>query len=924
LALLGPSGVARAQSDDQDSPAPRPSLGSTLKKPRLPSVVSPAIKRAIGRVPGPSISKPATGRPPRPTPKRAPIAKAPSGPAAAPVAPGGAAKPAPSGPSPAFGVAPGEDMPLAKAKKKLTGATDEDPDPDRDVWGNPAFKPACGSKRGTKIAFNLRDAELYDVVRLIAAATCRKFIIPQTFKRGKKITIIAHDKVTPVEAWRAFLSALEVNGMTVVPSGRFLKITQSSDAKNQPVPLYRDGKVVPGEERMVTRLIPLKHVDTQEITNVLLKLKSKAGEIIPYARTNTLIVTDYGHVLGRFLELLSALDVPGGQDRVWVYKVQFATASELSQTLLQVFEQQGSKKGKTSKASTRINKKGKKTRTSSGGGTDSGLDLTVTKIIPEERTNQLIVIADERSFRRLIEIIRRLDVSIPGEGQVHVYYLKNADAEEISGVLSGLTSGTGSKRKATSRKSKSKSKSKSKAGATAAELFEGEVKITADKSTNSLVVVASLKDYLSLVKVVKMLDIRRPQVFVEAIVMEVNLSKTRDLGLALHGAIPDVVEIDGEEIPLLGATTLKKGGLSSLMMNPTSLMGFAAAMQGPTGDVKIAGLDVPAFGVVLNAIQTNDDVNILSTPHILTTDNEEAEIKVGQNVPFVAGGSSMGRGGLGGLSSLASSALGSGASSALSALGGLGGMGGYSPYFNVQRQDVALTLKLTPQINESDFVRLQIEQTIEELGADNPGLGPTTTKRSARTVVVAKDQQTVVIGGLMRDNVIEGVEKVPFLGDIPVIGHLFRTEKKTVQKQNLLLMLTPYIVRDPSDFRAIFARKLREYRQFLEVYGKKVRGPKVPVDYRKKHGPLQEANRLILEAQKEREQIERLTPAEEDETPLFEEVELTPEGLPVDGAYEIIEARAGDPQIVPADMAPPQAPPAAEPPPPPPLPEEKP
>lgn len=857
--------------------------GGSLKKP-IPSVLRPEVKRALsGRTLG-----------------KAPLPPPPSTTGGGPVGPaaggggGGDGGPAIVDPgdrnkkSPAFGVAPGAKMPVDKAKKTLVGEEDKT-DPDKDVWDNPSFEPACGHDKNKKINFNLKDVELYDVVRLMAALTCRKFIIPQNFKRGKKITIIAHDRVTVDEAWRAFLASLEVNGMTIVPSGRFLKLAQSTDAKSAPVPLYRNGARAPADERMVTRLVPLKNVDTQEITNVLLKLKSKAGEIIPYPRTNTLIITDYGHVQRRFEELLKSLDVPGGEDRVWVYQVQYATASELSGTLLQVFEQQakGAAKG-GSKIKSVKKRKGKASATTGGGGEDS-LDLAVTKIIPDERTNQLVIIADERAFARLVVLIKKLDVSIPGEGQVHVYYLKNADAEEIAGVLGGLQGNQQGKRRTSTA---SKAKANKSGGGSAAELFQGEVQINADKATNSLIVVASLKDYLSLVHVVKQLDIRRPQVFVEAIVMEVNLSKSREVGVAVHGGVPELTSVDGESVPLLLGTNLKGGGLNSLLLNPTGLMGFSAMVAGPNKEIAglIPGVDqIPSFGAVLNALQTNDDVNILSTPHILTTDNEEAEIKVGQNVPFIAGGG--GGGGLGNLGALAGLAGGSQASSALAGLGGLGGGLGGSPFFNVQRQDVALTLKLTPQINESDFVRLQIEQTIEELGADNPGLGPTTTKRSARTVIVAKDQQTVVIGGLMRDNVIEGVEKVPFLGDIPVIGYLFRATKKTVQKQNLLLLLTPYIIRDPADFREIFARKMREYREFMEIYGKRAVEPNIPIDYRKKHGLLQEANKLLKEAMAEKEAIDRMNASQDDGGLLFEEIELRDieELEPAEAGFEVIE-----------------------------------
>ncbi len=729
---------------------------------------------------------------------------------------------------------------------------------------------------GEKREFNYRDKEIYEIVLEVAQNFCQNFIIPPAAKRGGKITILSFEKVDRDEAWRAFLAALHANKMTVVPAGAYLKLLQSTEAKGAALPLVGPGGRVPDEDRVMTRIIPLEHVDAQEIAQVLVKMKSQVGDIVPYPRTNSLIVTDVGAVIRRYLDMLRYLDVPGGQDRIWIYQVQYGEAQELAQVLEQIFE--ANKAGKRTTTRKPVRRGGSKrghTTTTTGGG-DSGSEVEISKIIADERTNQLIFLSTERAFRKVMEVLQHIDVDVEGEGQVHVYYLKNADAEEIAGVLSSIVGGGASsgKRRKGGKAKRTRATTSSSGGAA---LFQGEVKITADKATNALVVVASDQDYKSLVNVIQMLDIRRPQVFVEALILEVNISKTRELGLALHGGY--LHSVDGEDIPILAGTNMKSGSLNSVLVNPLSLMGLGVALRGPTleGSGAALGLpsDLPSLGVVLNALQTNDDVNILSTPHILTTDNEEAEIEVGQNVPFIAGGMG-GRsmlGGLGSLGRLASSAT--GATSALGALGGLGGLGGFgfSPYFNVQRQDVSLKLKITPHINESDFVRLELEQTIEELGADNPGLGPTTTKRAAKTTIVAKDQQTVVIGGLMKDNTIEGVEKVPFLGDIPVIGYLFRTSKRTVQKQNLMLLLTPYIIRDPSDFREIFLRKMQEREEFIERYSHVLqKDVHIPVNYEHKHGLLEEIHQVLTKARAEAKARREAMEAAEEETPLFEEV----------------------------------------------------
>jgi general secretion pathway protein D len=294
--------------------------------------------------------------------------------------------------------------------------------------------------------------------------------------------------------------------------------------------------------------------------------------------------------------------------------------------------------------------------------------------------------------------------------------------------------------------------------------------------------------------------------------------------------------------------------------NLVNLGGFLAGLQGPTvPNLTIGGVQIPAFGIVINAMQKSSDVNVLSTPHILTTDNEEAEITVGQNVPFQSGFSTGGTlGGLGGLGALAgSSGLGSQLGS-LGALGGLGGIGG-SPIGSIQRQNVDLKLTVKPQINDSDYVRLVIHEQIEEIASQDPVLGPTTSKRSAKTTVVAKDQETVVIGGIMQDRLVESVSKTPILGDIPLLGNLFRQQTRKKVKTNLLLFLTPYIIRESSDFRRIFERKMRERQEFVEQFYGASTSYDVAIDFQRKPGPLARMGQII---NKEMNRLENGGPGE--------------------------------------------------------------
>ena len=705
-----------------------------------------------------------------------------------------------------------------------------------------------------KISVDFEEAPLYDVIKFMACITQRNYIMAAKIKGGKTVTIMSTTPVTVYEAYKAFLSALHINGMTIVPTGPFFKILEVAKAKQSVLPLYGDLEFVPNEERPVTRIVTLKHIEVQDIEQVLAKFKTASGDITSYKPSNSLIITDLGGNIVRMLKFVRELDIPTGREKIWVRPVQYAAAADMASLVTTLFGEKGASSGAKGRAK-RPTPRGKKT-TGSVTSVGSG-QATLSKLIADERTNSLILVATPSAYLKIDRLLRRVDVPIEGEGQIHVHRLENADSEDVAQTLSSLTSSGGRRGKTAKGKS---------SGGGAASLFEGEVKITAHKPTNSLVIESTLKDYISIKRVIAQIDVRRKQVYVETVIMEISVNKDRKLGLSASGGT--TFNIGGEVVPML----MGFGGLgvSGIDMQQLQKGGMAMGLQGPlvdvstgtTGDSSTTGaLAIPSYGFLIQALQTNSDVNVLSTPHILTMDNEEAEIVVGKQIPYQAS-SGMG-GGLSSLASLSGLAGNTGSSAALSSLSGLGGLGGYGGYGGgfgggyVQRIDVDLTLKITPQISESNFVRLEIDLSNDDVEALDTTLGPTTSKRKITNTVMVRDQQPVVLGGLMRDIEVNGVDKVPFLGDIPIIGILFRKTAKKVEKRNLLMIVTPYIIEDPSDLARIHQQKLDEMNDFAEYMATRKKEIEGAVDYRKKTGIMEDIHRTMERVRKDRELLEK-------------------------------------------------------------------
>ncbi|MGB5810094.1 MAG: type II secretion system secretin GspD [Polyangiales bacterium] len=806
----------------------------------------------------------------------------------------------PNTPTPPVRV-PSEPVPIRPAPTQKSGGAPEE-EVDTVVQGTedlelPQFETGVefqAMSPRTKVTFNLEEAELPDLVRLISNMTGRRFILPSKL-RAIKATVFAPTKVTVAEAYQAFLSVLEVNGYTVVPAGRYLKIEELAGVERSTIPLYEDGSNVPASDRFVTRIHHLENVSAEDITNLLSRFASREANLTSYGPTNMLILTDTGANIRRMLRLIAAVDLPRSGTQTWIEPVHHANASDLAARLLEIFPAEGASAG-PKKPAPRTSPAAKKAAgVPSIIGETTG-DSALRNIIADERTNSLIIISTERAYLRILEMIRQLDVPLEGEGRIHVHYVQHGAAADIAGALTALV-GASNPQPARGAAGRNAAQRQAATQAVSGSLFEGSVAVTAYEPANALVITSSLHDYTALKRVIERLDAPRKQVFIEAVVMELGVERTSELGFAFHGGAGN--------FPTDGSLTVAGfNAPSSIDLTQNNLTGLALGVRGPTieNSQQLVGFSVPGFGVVVTALASTGDADVLSTPHIIAIDNTEAEISVGENIPLQTNGVAPGTfAGLGGLGAIGAAGQGG---QDLGALAGLGGGLG-----SVARQDVGTTIRVVPHINANNEVRLEIEEEISEQGATSGTLGVVSiNRRTARTEVMVRDQQTIVIGGLMRDAIQNTEDKVPVLGDIPILGALFRKTNKSKRKTNLLLILTPYIIRDPGDLREIFERKMQERQQMIDryfVFGEDKFTPHI--DYSRTRGVVSE---IINEIDTVEEEI-RLAAAAELEpppdhvprepigsyvaaTPQLEEETLIigPNGA---GAFEEIERRAQEP-----------------------------
>lgn len=633
--------------------------------------------------------------------------------------------------------------------------------------------------------FDLPDKEIKDVVTIISKWTGKNFILDNKV-RGK-ITIIGPSQVTLQEAYQAFLSALEANSLTTVQAGKFIRIIESQEARRSPVKTYA-GEYAPKDDQFITRILQLRYINADEVQREFRDLTTRQGKLFAYEPTNSIIITDTGSNIQRIKELLETLDVKNFETTLHVLHIKNTSAKTISEMLGEIYGDDKSKPGQP-----RTFRKTALERTRGGG--------VITKIIPDEATNSLVVLANQSGIEMLKQLVAKLDVKVTDTGRIHVYYCEYAKAEDLAQTLAALAGnssggGAANRPRRTSGSTPGSPNSPSMSGSTgpvSAEL-DGGVKITSDAATNSLVVTANSADYQTIKKVIKKLDIPRLQVFIETAILEVALNSDTNVGVnvgvgvpgrgfaggfisdsaALISAVTNGIPGEGATIPIFAGPQFAASG------------SFSGTPGGATTNYTVSTL----MGLV-NLLKKTTNTSVLQTPQIIAMDNEKAEFQVLDETPVF---SSM-----------------SAATATAPAVQ------------NTERLKTGVVIKLTPHVNAaSKQIRLEIEQKVDNVKDSTtvPKLlqdtNRATTSRVTNTTVVVKDLDYLMMGGMISDKVDETVTKVPLLGDIPILGWLFKATNWKVLKTNLIILLHPKIIGSTLTSAEQIKESLGKRKDFIE------------------------------------------------------------------------------------------------------------
>ncbi|WP_124331062.1 type II secretion system secretin GspD [Desulfonema ishimotonii] len=591
------------------------------------------------------------------------------------------------------------------------------------------------AERYVSIDFN--DVDISVFIKFISELTQKNFIIDRKVKG--KVTIISPSKISVEEAYKVFESVLEVHGFTTVQAGEVTKIVSSSEARTKNIDTLMREEARSPEDKVVTQLIPLRFADANEIKRLFAPLVSKSSVILAYQPTNMIMITDIYSNIRRLMRIIKTIDVTGVGQEISVLPLENADATKMVRLLTTVFQAR-----KTAKKGTASN-------------------LSVSKFVADERTNSVVLLASENETMKIKRLIKRLDKELPrGKESIHVYYLEHATAEDLAQTLQSLST---------------KQSSSAKTGKKQTPIVSDAVKITADKATNSLIIMAEKDEYQIIEDIIKKLDIPRAMVYIEALIMEVDV--TRGFGIGTEWTVGGKTSYGSDKDAWVG------GGWGGGGDTPYSNLAGVAAGALPGGfslgvfgeSIEIGGVEFQNVGAIAQAYKDDSSTHILSTPQLLTTDNEEAYINVGKNVPYQTK---------------------------------TGTTSTSETYNTYEYKDVGITLKVTPQISKDRLIRLTLEQTSTKLdtaAASSTDERPTTFKREVNTTVVVQDASTIVIGGLIDDTFSESENKIPCLGDIPGLGWAFKSLNRGREKTNLFIFLTPHVVKSSEEAKAILEQK---------------------------------------------------------------------------------------------------------------------
>lgn len=578
-----------------------------------------------------------------------------------------------------------------------------------------------------------KGADIHEFVAQVADITGKTFVIDPRLKGS--VTVISETPMDKDGVYALFLSVLRLHNFTAVPSGDLIRIQQNATGKQTPGASGELGAVAP--EELVTRIIAAQNVDSAELVKILRPLIPQYGHIASVAEPNVVIISDHADNIIRLKKIISDIDV-SDEESVIMLPLKEAWVGNVVAILEKVAPDQI---GRNAKGPQRV------------------------QIIANERNNSLVLRGKPRPIAEILKMVDNLDQPATTSDSTQVILLRHADATDVASILSGLLSG----------------QSGGRGGEGGGEDAVQQTSIQADASLNAIVVKADPGTMSEIQQTVEKLDVRRAQVLIEAAIVEVTIDDTHSLGIELA-----VADGSGETVPFI--STSLEGVISSLFQNivgddgnSVNVLSGLASVASPT--LAAAKIDASAisFGAVVTALATHNDANLLSTPSILTLDNQQAHILVGREVPFRTGSFTT------------------------------TGEGSANPFTTVNRQDVGVELTVTPHIYDTSAVRLDIAQQITNvLPTSISGSGfadVVTSKRTIETTILAEDRQTIVLGGLIQDDLNEGVKKVPFLGDIPVLGNLFKSRSKTKGKTNLLVFLRPTIIRTKEDAGAVTRNK---------------------------------------------------------------------------------------------------------------------